>query len=235
MIDNDDNGFGKTVRRILDRRSGQTTRDDCPNEENLAAYLTGASLDQERDRLEQHLAACAYCLTEVAAANDAGETGVSANVPRWLMERAMGVVAAPKGENVFDLVVRFVKDAVELARQSGEWIVIMAPQPAAVRGAAATGASSMLQLERAMDDHKIELEVERVESNLGRVVVRVKSADGKPADGLRVSLTAGGREQASFLIRQGQAVFDGVPQGDYQLVISRAASTVGTINLKIEA
>ena len=55
-----------------------------------------------------------------------------------------------------------------------------------------------------------------------------------PTDGLRLSLLAGGREQASYLARQGMAIFDRISPGDYHLAITEANAPVGSIRLTIK-
>ncbi|HEX9879826.1 MAG TPA: zf-HC2 domain-containing protein [Candidatus Binatia bacterium] len=232
MKHNDEN-MEKILSSLLSRRRPTEARVGCPDEESLAVYLSGSLADEERDGLERHLAACSYCLSEVAAANEASEPGEKVSVPQWLTERAMALVQAPRAASLFDLVIRFVKDTVEMVQQSGEWMSTLAPQPAAVRGAAKPASRGLLQVERQMGAHKIALEVEKTDGGGCQVIVRVTGEDGKPVDGVRLSLKAGEREQASFLTRQGQAVFESVPEGEYDLILSLAAATLGTIRLKI--
>jgi hypothetical protein len=85
-----------------------------------------------------------------------------------------------------------------------------------------------------MEKFKVVMEVERVEANLSQVVVSVSGEEGKPAQGIRVSLLADGREQASYVTRQGEAVFDRIPPGEYNLALSAAGNPIGTIRLRME-
>lgn len=228
-----DEEIGNAIQALLRKRSATGTRAGCPDENSLGAYLTGSISDQQRDRLEGHLAQCRFCLSEVAAANQAGESNL-ASAPQWLVEQAMALVAAPKPDGVLDLVVRLVKNSLELVRQSGDWIPTMAPQLVGVRGTTVPSDSGILQMEKDLGENKVVVEVERVEGGACQVILKVSSADGKPAEGLRVSLLAGDREQASYLVRQGQATFEKVTKGAYNLVISRAGTSLGTITLGIE-
>jgi hypothetical protein len=76
--------------------------------------------------------------------------------------------------------------------------------------------------------------VERIETDLCQVVVNVSGLEGTVAEGVRISLLSGGREQASYVTRQGEAVFDRIPQGEYNLALSEAGAPVGMIRLKME-
>ena len=75
----------------------------------------------------------------------------------------------------------------------------------------------MLHVESELGEFKVAVEVERLEGDLCQVAVNVKSNAGSVADGLRLSLMSGEREQASYLARQGAAIFDRIPPGEYQL------------------
>jgi hypothetical protein len=234
MADHNEERIEQTLRKLLAEGRVLLDRGACPDEERLAVYLSGNLSDADRDTVEEHLSRCSFCLSEIAAVNQALQNTHEETVPRLLMERAMRLVAsAPRG-NVVQLVVRLAKDAVELVSGAGEWIIPVTSQFVAVRGAT-PHAAGIVQVEKEIDGYKVEVDVEQVETGICQVALTLSSIDGKAADGMRVSLLVGEREQASFLTRQGRAIFAGVPKGDYKLVISRAGTVVGTINLAIEA
>lgn len=56
---------------------------------------------------------------------------------------------------------------------------------------------------------------------------------GRPAEGIRLGLFSSGREQASYLTRQGEAMFDRIPLGEYNLAISDSGTPVGTVRLQL--
>ena len=69
---------------------------------------------------------------------------------------------------------------------------------------------------------------------LCQLAVTVRAGEALPADGIRLSLVAGGREQASYLARQGMAIFDRVSPGDYRLAISENNAPLGSVRLAIK-
>ena len=234
MATYNDEQIEQMLRRLSVRSKQTTDRVGCPDEESLAGYLSGSLGTEDRSRLEEHLSACRSCMEEIVGVNQAiRETGTE-RVPRWLMERAMGLVKPAAKENVVDLVVRLARNTVELVSTAGEWMVPLTLQPVAVRGAASPAKTGILQVEREIAGHKVGVEVEQVESGICQVVVSVATADGKPQDGVRLSLLSGEREQASYLTRQGRAVFEGIAKGDYNLALSKAGARLGTIRLRIE-
>ena len=55
-----------------------------------------------------------------------------------------------------------------------------------------------------------------------------------PQDGVRLTLLAGSRELASYLARQGKAIFDGIPTGEYRLAVSQDGRPMGSMRLEIK-
>lgn len=224
----------RILRQLSSRANLATDRVGCPDEEALAGYLSGGLGEHGRNQLEQHLTSCPLCVSELVAANRAANDADAAPAPHWLMERAMGLMKPAATGRVMELVVKLVRDTVELVSSAGEWMVPLTPQPVFARGQSAPSAVSILQLERELDGHRIGVEVEQVESGVCQVVVSVAGADGAAEDGIRLTLLKDEREQASYLARRGQAAFDGIVIGNYDLTISQGSTSLGTIKLKIE-
>lgn len=229
MTIRNDEEIGKIIHSLLSKRKQMTGRTGCPDEESLASYLSGVLADDAREKVEAHLAECSYCLEETVVAYKAGEDQGLERVPQRLLNGAMELVK--ETESLFDLVVRFVKDSVELVSSVG--FTTLTPVPVGVRGVGTAGAEKILQMEKEVGRFKLGLELEQVETGVCRIAARVTESDGKPVDGVRLSLIAGGREQASFLTRGGQVAFDRVPQGDYSLALSESGGPVGTVKLSL--
>ena len=66
------------------------------------------------------------------------------------------------------------------------------------------------------------------------LVVKATPKAGSVADGLRFSLLSRGREQASYMARQGSAIFERIVPGDYQLAVAESGNCLGTIELTIK-
>ena len=69
----------------------------CPEPERLAAYLDGRLFPEQRERLEEHLAACDGCANAIAEAMrfDAltSPAPARAHRDRWVAAAALAVVA----------------------------------------------------------------------------------------------------------------------------------------------
>ncbi len=235
MIDRDEERIAAIMRRLLSRAKEDATRTGCPDEESLANYLGGFVSEQAKESIETHLAGCSFCVDEIVAAHKAAQETAPETVPQRVIDRAMGLVPAKqRSEGVFDLVVRLVKDSIELVTTSGQWLNPAAAVPVGVRGKAQASATSILQVEKEIGDFKVAVEVELIAAGQCQIAVGIKEPGGRAVDNVRVSLLSEGREQASYLTRQGEAVFDRIPKGDYNLSLSESGKPLGTIRLRME-
>lgn len=232
MIDRDEERIGKILRHLLTRQRGRTGRADCPDEEELANYSSGLLTGEGEQGLEAHLADCAFCMDDLVAVHKSAQDEEAERVPQHLITGAMAHLQPDqRGEGFLDIVVRLVKGSIELVSTSG--YLIPAPASAGIRGRARPSETSILQVEKDIGKFKVAVEVEQMEMRLCQVVVRVSGEEGKPAEGIRLTLLSGGREQASYLTRRGEAVFDRIPRGEYNLAIFDSGASVGRIRLRI--
>jgi len=233
VIERDDDFLVRLLRRLPQIMPGRQGRSGCLEEEALAVYLSGSSGEADYAVLENHLAGCTICLDAVLAAHHAAQVESSAAAPAKAVARAMALLAKPSlaGE-LFNLVVGLVRDSLEIISTSGS--LVMPTLAAEVRGKTNSTGAGILRIEKNLGELQIAVEVERLEDNLCQVAVNVTPYGNPAADGLRLSLFSGAREQASFLARQGSATFERVAPGKYQLAVSAAGNSLGTIGLTIQ-
>ena len=237
MINRNEEQIATILRDLLNRGRKKTGRSGCPDEENLASYLTELLTEGAKKELEAHLAKCSFCVDDLVAVHKAVQDDATERVPQRLVDRAMDLVPPTQEQEeqgLLDLVVRLAKGSLELIRTSGRWIDPLTSVPVGIRGRPKPSESGILQVEKEIGRFKVAVEVELVEAGLCQIVVRFKGEEeGRPAQGIRVSLVSRGREQASYLTRQGEAMFDRIPLGEYNLAISDSGTPVGTIRLKL--
>lgn len=231
MVETDEEQIGWLFGRLLSRTRKQSSRVGCLDEESLAAYLQGDLTDVRRRKIEEHLAACSHCLDELVAAYQAAQQSEVDTVPQPVLQRVIGLIPSTRKQiDVLHLVVRLVRNMLELVSTSGE--LVPATTPAGIRGKSPGPGT----LHVAKDLHKVRVtvEVERTEGELCQVTVNVTPTAGAVAEGLRVSMLSGDREQASYLARQGKAIFERISPGDYLLAVTEAGNSLGTIELSIK-
>lgn len=224
----DEEKIAGILRRLTRRKQDRNNRADCPDEETLALFLAGNLAERARSEVETHLTSCSFCVEDLVAAYKSGELAVTENTPQRLVARALALM--PRRESLFDLAARLVKDSIELVSTSAR--VVSAPNPV-VRGAAAPMVGNSLQVEQEVGRLRVAVELDLSEAGMCQVVANVREESGVPAEGVRLSLSSGEREQASFLTRGGVVVFDRISPGEYSIAISESGSVVGRIRLNL--
>jgi hypothetical protein len=232
VIDSNDEQLGRILAYLMSQKP-RNGRAGCPDEDTLASYLADALTPTASEEMETHLAQCTACLDELSAAHSSMLGDEKETVPEGLIAKAMALIPqAAHEEGFFDVVVRLARGSLELVSTTGQLVEV--PGLAGVRGKLESSGTTILQVERDLGRFKVAVEVEPVEDELCQLAVTVRAGGALPADGIRLSLLAGGREQASYLARQGTAIFDRVSPGDYRLAISENNAPLGSIRLTIK-
>jgi hypothetical protein len=232
VIDSNEDQISRILAYLMAQKP-RNGRAACPDEETLASYLAGGVTPTMSEEMENHLAHCTACLDELSAAYSSMLGDEKETVPEALVMKAMALIPqAAREERFFDMVVRLARGSLELVSTTGQLVEL--PGLAGIRGKLESSRTTILQVEKEMGRFKVAVEVEPVEDELCQLAVTVRAGGASPADGIRLSLLAGGREQASYLARQGTAIFDRVSPGDYRLAISENNAPLGSIRLAIK-
>jgi hypothetical protein len=216
------------LRRLWNAEPLNAERAECPDEESLSLFLNGELGSDARSEIEGHLAACSDCTEELVAGYKSVEPGALPRVPTALLEKAKAFV--PEKETLLDLSVRILRGSLELISTTGRVVPLLHP---VVRGQAKPGEDNALQVEQKVGRFKIAVEIDVGTAENCQLTTNVAEEDGKPADGVRLTLNSDGREQASFLTRGGVVVFDRISPGEYSIAVSEADSLVGKIRLNL--
>jgi hypothetical protein len=231
VIDPNEEQIGRILAYLMAQKP-RNGRAGCPDEETLASYLADVLTPSMGEEMETHLAQCTACLDDLSAAYTSMRGDEKETVPEALIAKAMALIPQAAQEGFFDMVVRLARGSLELVSTTGQLVEV--PGLAGVRGKLESPGTTILQVEKEMGRFKVAVEVEPVEDELCQLAVTVRAGGALPADSIRLSLLAGGREQASYLARQGTAIFDRIPPGDYRLAISEANAALGSIRLTIK-
>lgn len=232
MIDPNEEQLARILAYLMAQKP-RNGRAGCPDEETLASYLAGGAMPTMGEEVETHLAHCTACLDELSAAHSSMLGNEKETAPEALVTKAMALIPqTAREEGFFEMVVRLARGSLELVSTTGQLVEV--PGLAGVRGKLESPGTTVLQVEKEMGRFKVAVEVEPVEDELCQLAVTVKAGGASPAGGIRLSLLAGGREQASYLARQGTAIFDRISPGDYSLAISESNAALGSIRLTIK-
>jgi hypothetical protein len=232
VIDSNDEQLGRILAYLMAQKP-RNGRAGCPDEQALASYLANGPMPTASQEIETHLAQCTACLDELSAACSSILVDEEETVPEAFVTKAMALIPpAAQEEGFLDMVMRLARGSLELVSTTGRLVEV--PGLAGVRGRLESPGTTILQVEKEMGRFKVAVEVEPVEDELCQLAVTVRGEGTLPAVGIRLSLLAGGREQASYLARQGTAIFDRISPGDYRLAITEANAPLGSIRLTIK-
>ena len=88
------------IKKLLQAQGGQEERRGwgCPDEIQLASYVTQSLSTSERDSIEAHIADCGFCLNQVAFLTESAAWRNSEEVPPKLLSEARKLVSPKPGK-----------------------------------------------------------------------------------------------------------------------------------------
>ncbi len=197
-------------------------KDNCPDEQELAALADGALGPEESRRVLDHLAGCARCLEAV----------------RISMSIEDDFLPAAPARAVANARALFKPTILSRIRMLFSGLVGRSPalQPSlAVRGGALASARGLSSYSRDFGKYHAEVEVEKVYDDKFQVYVWMyEKKNKKTVSGPRVSLRDKNLELESLVIEKGRAAFEPVTEGDYLLKISRDGRFLAGISIRMK-
>ena len=201
----------------------------CPDEEAMAAFLEDKLPEAQRAEVAAHFLACGKCMDAATAAW--GDIPKRLRVPMEALRRATDALPAREGR--WEILVKFAADFVEVLKNTGGRTQYFAPAFASARSGK-TGKSNLVACAENVGGIDTEIEIERVDAGLGEVKVVLKEGGGIPIPPVRVTIKSGNNELASYVAQEGTAVFERLPIGNYDILISRRGVSLGEIALMMK-
>jgi hypothetical protein len=209
----------------------------CLTEETVADYLEERLTDEERSRVESHLAQCDACLEELIAARGALQSDILKQfqpVPRHVTEKAIKRVKALEDRPLLLKISKTVKEKFSEWTEpiSGLWPGYNLSL-ATVRGSKKIVSDDMVLIKKSFSGFNAEVEIEKTGPDKATIRVRVKEKDVKGPH-IRVSLLKDGRELSSYLGTVSGIIFEDIPFGHYVLTFTRNGSKIGEYLFEIK-
>ncbi len=232
----------KDIKEALIELQGELASarsEPCPDEELLSLYAEGNLAGPEKDSVLEHLSLCPDCLDVVVlVAPSAAEPSlekVSRPMRAELVEKAKALVEPGVDKMLFDLVVRFFREGLEVIHSSLKPLPpLYQPATVVLRGDQETRLPDPVRMEKSFDNTVAEIMISTAREGVWNVQVLLKGADREgPREGLRVTLKdkRPQRELQSLLVRKGEATFQELPSGEYALEIKDKGALVGELSL----
>ena len=212
----------------------------CPDEERLGDYIEGRLNNNDRSRIEEHLADCENCRQEFIIGKGLVRGSESLEldpVPKEVTQSALRLVkgrASVSASLLMEKCSRFFNEMysmlVDFFRPVlwGKWGL------ANIRGSRKVVSEDLVHFRRRFRDIEAEIEIERAGKGRAHIRVRLASDNGDD-DGIRVTLKRGEREISSNLPdNRGHVLFEDMPFDHYTLHFTRDKKTLGDYHFEIK-
>lgn len=234
--------FDHNITRLLQRELKKRPGGQCPAEETLAAYVEGSLSEDRAAEITGHLARCGSCLPAVQALRQIlaePENENRTRIPAAALESGRRLDPARKG--FMEVVVGFAKNAARVLSMSESVSGGLVPATHQIRKEGEVLSETLVSFKKEFDEFTAEIDVESTKPGRGEIYLRLSDAKEKAPAGLRVSLyrknnvTEGEAEELeSVMLQDGEAVFENVRYGRYQLEISGAGKPLCSIALEMK-
>lgn len=233
----------KRIRKlwIKHKKTGPLAdKGECPQDDLLAKYVDGALKEDEKILMEQHFVSCNDCLELVLmskrAAADEGKDK-AAGVPGAWIEKVMGLTDVKRGdpgEGLFDIVLKFIKEKIEVIENMGDLSILSGAEPVLLRDGGESEHTNPIVLGRTFSDMKIRIEIEKLhDKHVHMKVAAHEIATGDPAADVRVSLFNPDQEIESYIAEEGIVCFLNLKLARYMVRITSGAREIGQISLNL--
>jgi hypothetical protein len=251
------------LKNLIKKDLSDTVADtsNCITDEAFSLYLENLLDEREKEDIEEHLIVCKACRQKNIALHKFKKEIQKEDLltaPTRATEKAKQLVKEPVTHNLVEVVLEFARDTVRIIKNTGS---IFQPIEADFNMVPVLARESVKKRVRKYISHEqkhvvmpvegeawveaayfvnefdgllVAVTIERVTESECEMKIRTEDSSGVPIDGIRLNLILGEKELASYLTREGYAIFKNLPFNEYSLVIARNQETIGTINLTLE-
>lgn len=213
---------------------GKGAGDSHVAENLLTFYLEGLLDGEDKDKVEEHLACCGECLDLLLVLKEMESLPQEVPVPEILPPSWQERVKEILSPQSLYIGLKSFKENLEVLFTSGEVLGPGTPL-LAVRGAPPNHPSQLVTVQKHFGSLQVEVEVEQVKG--GEKELKVALTDRwtqKPRRGLVINLIKQSRILASYVSREGQALFRHLSAGLYYVKIYDQQGLTGMVILNIK-
>jgi hypothetical protein len=202
----------------------------------IAAYVDGRLAAGERDAFENMLAGSKeyreYLSLARKAAIDAVEQRDDDPVPEHLLKKAIGLYRQKL--DMHDIIVSLSERIFRVLRWSPE-VGFSFPAPAGAMRRDRGKNPSMAVVTKVFDDMVVEVGIEQVSEKQCNFMINARDRTSKaPCENIRAELMSRGREYASCLLTNGEAIFEDVRPGRYDILFRQNDDVRGRLTIRID-
>jgi hypothetical protein len=203
------------IKRIFEKSSQHNPTTTCPDPESLAMYMENRLEKRQRRLMEKHFVECDTCMEEIVLCST--------------LKKEEVVRQAIRG--AADVVVKFVKQAVEVISDLKDITVLPELAPVLVRGSLKPMPATA-RFNKEFNDLSVEIAITKANGETGEIRIGAYK-DKNPQDKIRISLLSGKKEMASYLTKNGQVNFQYDEMGNYLIRLSKNSFYLGEISIEL--
>jgi len=229
-------GFEEVIKMVygLYRKKHNNTNLPCPDEETLVCFCEGRLSKGESRHVQEHLATCRRCAEIVSLLCQKIEE--QKQVPEFLIEKAKSLVRDKPFSSIFEVVLALKEKALQILSTTGDVIVDneIIPYPV-FRRRQISEFTEEINLIKELENIKITINIQKRDKDKIRINLGlVDKVSLQPLSGLRLALLKEGQEIESYEVTSGNAVFDKLGFGRYDIQILRKEEKPGVISIEIK-
>ncbi|MGA1865625.1 MAG: zf-HC2 domain-containing protein [bacterium] len=234
--------FAKKEKQRMGTDHNLDRKQECLSDEQISHYMESLLSDAERERVQEHLFDCPFCLQlviDVVKSEALEQQEISKARERMESEHP-----AKRGlDEIKDAVIKPLK--ISLAWVGGhlrlkETDAMFMPfwnelRPVLVRGGSPKKALSLPPFSKTFEKYKVRIRV--MEEEEGKCTIQceiIPLAETEERPRIKVELVKSDRMLRSFLLENDSILFQGIPPGEYIINIRDEGRSVGDISIKIK-
>jgi len=233
--------FARAEKQRLSKRHERDGGKDCLSDETICYYLESLLSDAEREKVEEHLFDCPFCLEAVIDVCKSEELE-RAEILREMEKKESKIKAKTALGEVMDAVIKPLK--ISLAWVGGHLTVKETDaefipfwndlKPVLVRGGSNKKALSIPPFSKTYGDYKVKARI--LEEEEGKCAVQLKVfplSEKREGARIKAELWKADRIQRSFPLVNDAILFQGISCGDYIIKIWESGHLIAEIAIKI--
>lgn len=234
--------FARDEKQKTGKVHEQDHSQDCLSDETICLYLESLLSDAERDRVQEHLCECSFCLESVIDVVKA-EALEKTEISQEREETESRIKAKAGFGEVTEAIIKplqislaWIGGHLILKETDAEFIPFWNDlKPILVRGGSDKKTLSLPPFSKTCGDFKVMVCIIKEEEGKCAIQFRVfPLSEKKEGVRIKVELVKEGRMLRSFLLENDTLLFQGISPGEYLIHIRDGEHLLGDISIKIK-
>ncbi|MBU1124480.1 MAG: hypothetical protein KKC84_00465 [Candidatus Omnitrophica bacterium] len=227
-----ENNLEKLIARVYSGWRAVHSREhkSHPDEESWVCFLAGKSSPEEVAAIKEHVTTCHLC-AEKLVIDIHTQPQVWQEVPRELIKKAQGLVAACDQASILQIILRMREHILEMISTTGDVLVGHELIPAPVlRSRKIKDFKDEVTILKDIDQLRVEVKIENESSKSFSAMVRITQKQTQETlKDLRITLIKDDRELESYVTGSGMVTFEHVKVGVYKIEVTDLTDTLAMV------